>query len=627
MSGIYGVVSRKEIDRSLYKGLEIWNNNYGDLEARSFESGNAFIGIKPEYLKDTTDDKRVFSENDKIGVFDALIFSEKNSDDTDELFLYKTVKEQGVSGVKEFNGDFAGALYDIKKNKLTLFRDHLGVRPLFYYADKERIIFSTDMRGILAVEDVDASVDERWLFEKLVGGTTMTATGTEYANIHCVPFGGSVTFDLSGQEIKKTEDRYYIPGTKKFRLKNREEYTKEMRRLIEDAVKIRAEATSQPLGAELSGGLDSGVIDLLLAKMNKKCLYFSWTPSEEELALADKDERLIIKDICEKAGITCNFGGLNISFDENSLMYKRTPLEEGEYKNISFCVRYAFPVYANTTPIFKTASFMRENGVKFIFSGHGGDEGVSHRSNPYELWYNHEYYRYLRLMYSRSSIDKHRIKKTISLIKENRKTANTVLKQSFTADIFASDLASREFYKKFGDSAIEPLSFAYDPIKYVRGGGSRNRLDVLAYYSSCTGVRYLVPYLDYRVLDYALGIPRYLYHNWYINRFIFREAFKDLMPDSMYKQMAKEEASYTNLPKEEPTEEERTDEELVKLRSDLVKFLDRKLWQQYLDFDLIEKWVRGENDPDTDAQIYRGIMSCIQVEHLVKRSREVNKKM
>ena len=454
----------------------------------------------------------------------------------------------------------------------------------------------------------------------------MTANDTEYEHIHCVPFGGSVTFSFEGDSIKESREQYYIPGSKKIRLRNREEYTKEMRRLVEDAVRIRAEATSQSLGAELSGGLDSGVIDLLLAKMGKECLYFSWTPGEDELPLAERDERLVIKDVCEKAGINCNFRKLSIDFGNDSLMSKRSPLEVGDYGDISFVIRYAFPAYANTTPIYATASFMKNNGIKFIFSGHGGDEGVSHRSNPYELWYNHEYYRYLRLMYSRSSIDKHRIKKTIELIKNNMRIANTELKQSFKVDKLSSGLVSMDFYRKFGNTEMKPLSFSYDPVNYVRGGGSRNRLDVLAYYSSCTGVRYLVPFLDYRVLDFALGIPRYLYHNWYYNRFIFREAFKDLMPASMYKLRAKDENSHTSLPpKEETTQEERQSLELIEVRKNLLKFLDKDLWQQYLDYDLIDKWVQGENDSDSDGHIYRGIMTCIQVEHLVKRAREVVK--
>ncbi len=625
MSGIYGVVSRKDVDSSNYKGLDVWNDNYGDLTAQRFADKNAYLGIKPEYLKDESDEKKVFSDNGMVGVFDALIYSEKNSKDTDEKFLFNAVKEHGVNGVKEINGDFSGAVYEAASKKLILFRDHLGVRPLFYYMDEDRVIFSTDIRGILSVRDVDAAVNEEWLVARLAGDAFMTPARTEYEHIRCVPFGGSITFEFGESGIKKSEELYYVPGKKKIRLKNREEYTKELRRLVEDAVKIRAEATSQKIGAELSGGLDSGVIDLLLARMNKECLYFSWTPGEDELKLAENDERLIIKDICDKAGIKCEFRGLTISFGEESLMHQRFPLGEGEYKDSNFAIAYACPVYANTTPIFATASYMRKNGVKFVFTGHGGDEGVSHRSNPYELWYYHEYYRYLRLMYSRSSLDKHRIKKTLELIRENQNYAKTKLMAPFKAEIFASKIASKEFEKKYENRKRKALSFFYDPIAYVRGGGSRNRLDVLAYYSSCTGVRYMVPFLDYRALDFALGIPRYLYHNWYFNRYIFKEAFKDLMPESLYNYRIKEENSFKGLDKKEKTaEDDRCSEELIEIRKDVVALLDYEYWKKYLDYELIDSWIKGENDPSSDSVIYSGIMTCAQVEHLVKRSREAN---
>lgn len=626
MSGIYGAVSGKSVNKSLYKGLAIWNDSYGDLPAQEFSQENAFLGIKPEDLKDSENDRRVFSEDGKVGVFDALIYSDKKTHDTDEYYLFKNVSSEGAGSLKEINGDFAGAVFDTEKNELMLVRDHMGVRPLFYYADEDRVIFSTDIRGILSATDVDTAVNEKWLYAKLSGSMNLPVTCTEYEHIKCVPPGGSVIFSLKGT-VNKTEDRYYIPGSRKIRLKNREAYTKELRRLVEDAVRIRAEATKKPLGAELSGGLDSGVIDLILAKMNKDCLYYSWTPGEEELPLAERDERLVIKDICDKAGITCNYGGLSVKWNDDSLVAKRTPLDMTRYTDIHHSVKYAFPLYINTPQIFETASFMKGKGVKMIFTGHGGDEGVSHRSNPYELWYYHEYYRYLRLMYSRSSIDKHRIKKTIELIRQNMQMAENKLKKPFVAEHHANDITNQDFAGKYDKESAKPLNFSYDPVSYVREGGSRNRLDVLAYYSACTGVRYLIPFLDYRVLDYALGIPRYLYHNWYYNRFIFREAFKDLMPLSLYKQRLKEDTSYYNLPqkeKEKAAQPDRRSRELIELRRKNLNYLNKDYWKQYLDYELLEKWVDGENDPEYDGRIYGGLFECIRVELLVKRAREVN---
>ncbi len=628
MSGIYGVVSRNKIQVNDYKGLAIWNNNYGDLEAQSYGDESSFIGIKPEQLKEQQLGTVVFSEENTIGVCDALIYSEKNTSDSDELFLYRRVLQGGGSAVKDVNGDFAGALWNKEKKELTLFRDHMGIRPLFYYMDDGRVIFSTDIRGILSVEDVDTAVNERWLYADLTATSKITPTNTEYDKIFCVPFGGFLTFSFAGNKVTKTEGRYFVPGSKKIRMKNREAYTKELRRLIEDAVKIRANATNLKVGAELSGGLDSGVISLLLSQIKKDSYYFSWSATEDELELAERDERLIIKDICDKAGITCNHMKLTTGYEELPYMKDRFPLKDNDnYKDSGFAVEFACPAYLNTVPVYETASFMKSNGVKFIFSGHGGDEGVSHRGNPYEMFYFHEYYHYLRVMYSRSSKDKHRIKKTIELIRKNQQIANDDMKKPYMAELGGIDAINQEFYKKYSDKPAKPLTFFFDPINYVRRGGSRNRLDVLSFFSSCAGVRYFTPFCDYRLIEFALGIPRWLYFNWYQSRFIYREAFKDIMPASMYNNSLKRDMSINSAPQVDPEEEQkaRMSQTRVEKRRKMVDMLDKKMWSSYLDFDKLEKWVTGNCSETDDRLNNAAVYECERLEHTVKRAREVHK--
>ena len=627
MSGIFGVVSRDSIDANAYYKLRKWNESYGDLEEQIYEKNNIFLGIKPEKLKNYHSETSygILKDNNHVGVVDGLIFDKTNS--SYESYIFSEICQHDIFSLKTINGDFAGAIWNSDLKELILFRDHCGVRPLFYYTDSERVIFSSDIRGILAVEDIDSAIDEEWIYAKLSDGFIITPTSTEYKRIKCVPFGGFARFAFSGGEIKEETGHYWTPGAKKVRLKSRKAYTEEMRRLVEDAVKIRADATDFSLGAELSGGLDSGVIDLLLAKMGKECFFYSWTPSEDVLPYAEGDERLIIKDICEKAGIKCNFGGLSVKFGEDSLLRKRSPLEFTEENDrFRYDLKYAFPCYVNTSQIYETAAFMREKGIKIIFSGHGGDEGVSRRSNPYELFFYHEYYRYFRLMFSRSSVSKHRITETFKLIADNQRLAKNEFLKPYNAERKELSVINRAFSEKNRMSEKKRFAFPFDPKQYVLDGGSRNRLDVLAFFSACTGVRYFVPYLDYRVLDYALGIPRYLYHNWYINRHIFREAFKDLMPDSLYKVTVKQDMSYTNLhPESEKEDKKKEDNKQIKYREMLAELLDKKYWSRYLDFDVINNWVYGRTSSDESDKISECLGAFIQAQTLINRSREIKK--
>lgn len=633
MSGIYGVVSLDKLNKKDYRNLIRWNSIYGDQIDDGYIDDYVFMGIKPEKLKnyDFASEESILHYDNKIGISDSLIYSDTEKGISDELFILKSIIKGGFNALKDINGDFAGAIWDGEKKELILYRDHIGVRPLFYYIDKSKVLFSTDIRGITSIDTIDMAIDENWIYNAITDIYAPSVTNTEYKNIKCVPPGGYIKFIISNNGISTSSERYWIPGQKKIRMKNRTSYTNELRRLIEDAVRIRANATNLRLGAELSGGMDSGVIDLLLAKMGKECFYYSWSPNKEVLPYAEDDERIVIDDICKKAGIKCNYGGLAVNFNDHRQIKDRSPLKfDEEDEKLRFIYKYAFPVYMNTIPIYETAAVMQENGVKLVFTGHSGDEGVSHRGNPFELFYHHEYYRYLRLMYSRSSVFKHRIINTVKLIAENQKKAHNELLKPIQPSEGGLSILNKKFVD---DINPEPRKFlyAYDPKKYIQSGGIRRRLDVVAFYSACTGVRYIAPYVDYRLLDFALGIPRYLYFNWYYTRYIFREAFKDIMPNSLYYRRIKLSHSYDNLPENKEQEQAKTVEEAkisekeaaIKFRKSFLQELDKDYWKKYLDFDALNNWAEMKSKPEYDEAIQRALDRCIQVRYMVKRSREL----
>ena len=625
MSGIYGIASVNTVKHFDYSNLKIWNENYGDLPAQQYSTDHVLLGIKPELLKDNsvTADSFLSKCDNEVGVSDCLLFSEVPADVSDEKYIFGAICNNGIDSLSNINGDFAGAVWNSDGNELLLYRDHLGVRPLFYYLDDDKVIFSSDLRGITSLDYVDTSLDESWVYYNVVSVEFPSATDTEYKYIKCVPPGGYIRFSFAEGSVKAQEGKYWIAGNKKIRMKDREAYAKELRRLVEDAVKIRANATNLRIGAELSGGLDSGVISLILAQMNKDCFYYSWSPSPDDLPYAKGDERLVINDICEKAGIKCNYGGLKISFLDHDQMKVRSPLSFDEKTdNMAFPFKYAFPCYLNTSQIYETAAVMQENGVKFIFTGHSGDEGISHRSNPYELYYNHEYLRYLKLMYARSHNKKHKILNTLKLTIQNQKIMRSELLHPIPYNEARSKILKQTFIKELNPSGSWFL-FPYDPKTYIRNGGIRNRFDVVAFYAASVGIRYLCPFSDYRVIDFALGIPRYLFHNGYTDRFVFRQAFKDLMPKSLYVLKEKENRSYDNLPKNTEKKPEISDKELIQMRRETLDLLSRDIWEKYLDYDVLDDWVNGKFSPGDTQSIMKAVLTCWQAEYMIKRSRDI----
>ncbi len=636
MSGIYGFLNFEDngnLNQDDIAGLALWNKAYGNITEESFFKNNLVLGCCYEKLSDgAVKSMPVLKRDGRYAVIDALLYNREELIGkgqfegvlSDEELILAYVEKYGMDGLKDINGDFSGAIYDEHERRLILFRDHMGVRPLFYFANNKGVAFSTDIRGLLAMEQVDSAIDERWLWKTVVSGAVMGTENTGFAHILCVRPATYITFDYGNKELQMDKIAYWRLGSKKIRLSSETAYIEKMRELITDSLKRRLDAVSGLVGAELSGGLDSGVIDILISRMGRECTYFSWSASPEEIPYAEDDERIIIEDICKQENITCNYGKASLRLDEQSIIAEKTrkiginvDMEDGT------AIRYVLPQYINTLQIAEAGQFVNRTGAKVVFTGHGGDEGVSHRCNAYEMFHHGEYYHYLRYMWGTTHGEKRRIYKTLKRCYQNIRKTGRMLKENYIAPFSVKELLTKEFYEKFSAEKGQVLTFAYDAVKYIESGGSRDRLEVVALLGAYSGVRYIVPYLDYRVIDYAVSIPRHMFLKHGKNRYIFREAFKDIMPESLYRLTAKQSNSWNNavkIPKKP--------EDYLKEKETMVGMLDKTYWSKYLDFDRIEQWMRAKEQADHEYEkgMSRHISNCIKMQNVVQRSKLVGKK-
>lgn len=635
MSGILGFLqkSTKENFQNInIKAMLLWNRIYGK-GAESVTTNTTYaLGCCYEKLsKESKHSTTILTKGKKYAAIDALLFNRKEM--LKKLNLHKTVSDEellfsyidvlGFDALGDVNGDFAGAIYDDNTKVLHLFRDHMGIRPLFYYASDEFVAFSTDIRGIISLEQVDTSISESWIYKTLAGYSTMSQSTTEYTHIFCVKPASYIQFSFRDNKLALESHKYWELGSKKIRFSSEAAYKDKLRELITDAVKIRLDVISGQIGAELSGGLDSGIIDILINRLGRKGVYYSWSPNPDELPLAENDERLIIADICEQENISCLFRKMNSVLSNDSNIARNIqdigiPLTNGHP-----ALQFVLPPYINTLPICEGSQVIQRQGAKVVFTGHGGDEGVSHRCNPYELFYHREYYHFFRYMWSRTHGQKRRIIKTLKNITRVLWETKRKLKRPFLNLFQAPDLLNIDFSNKFSKDKMPALNFAYDPKSYINEGGSRNRLDNVALLGSYSDVRYLIPYLDYRVIDFAVSIPRHLYLKGNKNRYIFREAFKDLMPKSLYNLRIKEDNSDKNK-KDNPS----WFEEYKERKVEVISILDRNYWKKYLDFDIIDKWMKEEKPSDEKRFESENKMYCLflfaMAENVVKKSREIS---
>lgn len=613
MSGIFGFTGHTcDMDQNAER-IVTWNRLYGRAETDVVKEG-CFLGCCHEKIsKHAKKEKPIIRRGGRFYVCDVILFnreellaklSHQAALSSDEELLAEYIEAFGPGGLVHVNGDFAGVIYDTEKKQMTLFRDHMGVRPLFYYESTKVLAFSTDIRGLLGLDFVDTGVSEAWISRLVKGYGTTSNSDTEYENIYCVKPGSYRQYSI-GENVKLIREAvYWTPGSHRTRCRNAKEYQQKLRELVTDAVKRRLDTTTGRVGAELSGGLDSSVIDIIINRLGREGLYHSWSKDPKLLSMVEKDERIAIEDICRQENIECHFTD-QLDVGNDSIVAKNiraVGLTLTDDENMEF--RFAFPPYINTEFILDGASYMKKNGVETVFSGHAGDEGVSHRPNIYELFYHHEYYHYFRNVWRRSWQRKHRVYATLKSIKWNLFHVAPNYRAPYTDVWGLPELLTPEFANKFQKERRYPSYFFFDPKAYIQNGGSRNRLDNLALQGACCGVRYFIPYADYRLIDFAVSIPRHNYIHGDVNRYIFREAFQDIMPESLYTLNVKAENSRSS--------EKRPDdwfEAYKNSKKETVKHLDEAVWGKYLSYDMINKWLVAdepteENEMDDTRMLY-----------------------
>lgn len=578
MSGIFGftyTAAKKDVLDSAVGGLEYWNRVFGDSDHGVSVFDGTGIGCHVEHFSEQFPyGGPILHFHESPSVVDALIYNRTellsmlsmslDSCISDEELLLRLIDERGFRALEYVNGDFAGAIFNAEKQEWILFRDHMGVRPLYYYIDHEKIVFSTDLRGVVSAPGVDRTVNSKYIFEYAQGVSYLSQTRTEYENIRCIHPGSITRLSIRKGKESVRQKLYWKVRRRKIRLGSDEEYIEQMRELVTDAVHRRCDAIPGLLGAELSGGLDSCTIDIILNRHKRDAVYFSWCFSPERLPLVEgDDERKIIMDVCNQENITCRF------------------IEQGD--NFHFAEQLAahVPPFVNTPQLVSGSRWIREQGARVVFSGHGGDEGVSHRASPFELLCNLELFSYFKIHWMYLNGKKLRLLRTIwSGLQE----AKLKIPQNFfrvPKEFLQTDVFNEEFTKRMlSECSLKLTPFCYAPHKYVRQGGSRYRLETCAFMGAYSGVRYLFPYIDYRVMDFAVSIPRRLHVNHEINRLIFRQAFADILPTSL------RELRYKDLPSFRNTHHVTYRHTQVKNTLEhLLKKLDPDIWDGILDFD------------------------------------------
>ena len=292
-----------------------------------------------------------FKEIKKILLKKGYIFNTKNSD-TEVLLL--SYIEWGLKCVDKFRGMFAFAIWDNIKKKVFLVRDRVGIKPLYYKLDSEKLIFSSEIKAILIDSDYIPEIDEESMYHYLTFLCT-PAPKTMFKNINKLEAGTWLSFDEKGNSETK---RYWDPLQEK-ELTDKKNIDKVLAKTLEESIKYRG-ISDVDVGVFLSGGIDSSTNAYFFSKNSKKKIKTFSIGYDQEYK-SYKSE--------------LNYARIVAEHIKSSHFEKK--LRKDDIKNFIFDMVYfqdepiSDPV---CVPIYYVSKLAKENNVKVCQVGEGADE-------------------------------------------------------------------------------------------------------------------------------------------------------------------------------------------------------------------------------------------------------------
>lgn len=190
---------------------------------------------------------------------------------TDTEVVLHGFEEYGLDIVRQMNGMFTFAVWDSNTRALFLCRDRLGIKPLYYYTDADRFIFGSEIKAILTAgirAELEPSVISSFLSLRYTPGNN-----TIFQGIHKLPPGTFVKVDQQGMgDIQQYWNLLQSDSLLPYSEKEAQEIFWE---LLDDAVRSRLVA-DVPVGAFLSGGIDSATITALMRKYQERVDTFTF---------------------------------------------------------------------------------------------------------------------------------------------------------------------------------------------------------------------------------------------------------------------------------------------------------------------------------------------------------------
>ena len=428
----------------------------------------------------------------------------KSNSDTEVII--KAYQAYGKECVSHLNGMFAFALWDSKLQEIFIARDRIGIKPLYYCYQNGIFAFASEIKALFNIPQINKTVNKKAIIHYNVLSFQLNEE-TWFKNILLLEPGCTLSITNNGL-VKST---YWKPVVNINYKRSYKDTVTELRSLIEDAITIH-QISDVPVGAHLSGGVDSSTIVAFVSRYNKNLHTFS---------SAFKDMGIMFDESREIDYMIDHFGTYHHQISSNGK----------EVASIldSMILSLDEPVAGPATiPMYFINKIINEAGIKVV----NGGQGVDELFGGYPPFYIVGAKNLLKLIKQGQSIPISELG-YIPLYLKKYFTGRSLITRKAPHNIWIDpkdqletinsyQQISNDFQKNllpFEQMMIMNLKFYLPALLHQEDRMSMN-----------WSIESRVPFLDYRLVEYALTIPSYFKIRKGITKAVFRDAVKELVP-------------------------------------------------------------------------------------------------
>lgn len=454
---------------------------------------------------------------------------------TDTEVILALYERYGANCVSLLNGMFAFAIWNKQQKTLFLARDRLGKKPLYYYAANNDIVFGSEIKAIFQYPGIPKSIREDALYDFFTY-QYVPDPKTIFNNIHKLAPGHWMLVNTSGIKTKQYWDVSFNSTTQKCEA----ECIDELRSTLDECVKQRM-VSDVPLGAFLSGGVDSSAVVGLMAK--------NQSDPVTTCSIGFDSKKF---DEVQYAQVVANL----FKTSHHELTVKEKVSDHIEPIAAYFDEPFADP---SLVPTYFVSKVAREK-VTVALAGDGGDENFA----GYHKYVVDQTENKLRSLFPNS------FRKSVfpmlaqmlshgnhSILRKGSTLLNTLsvspsygfyLTNAFLSDALWKGLAQdslkssldsyhpsevTEYHYHNADTDDHLSKILYADIKTYLPGDILVKVDRM---SMANSLEVRAPLLDYRMLEFSARLPSKLKLNGQEKKYILKKSFEDMLPhDILYR--------------------------------------------------------------------------------------------